>query len=118
MGTIVLGYVPKPEGEAALTRAVAEAHLRGARLIVVNTHTIGDLDTASLDESGIDYEVRKFGSEVDPATELIAIAQDSEAELIVIGLRRRSPVGKLILGSSAQRILLDADCAVLAVKAT
>lgn len=117
MGTIVLGYVPKPEGEAALARAVAEAQLRGARLIVVNTHTVGDFDTKILDDSGIGYDVRNFGSDVDPADELVAIARDNDAELIVIGLRRRSPVGKLILGSSAQRILLDADCAVLAVKA-
>jgi len=44
------------------------------------------------------------------------VANETDADLIVIGLRRRTPVGKLILGSNAQRILLDAPCAVLAVK--
>ena len=44
------------------------------------------------------------------------VADETDADLIVIGLRRRTPVGKLILGSNAQRILLDAPCAVLAVK--
>ena len=52
----------------------------------------------------------------EPAEDLISIAEASDAELIVIGLRRRTPVGKLILGSNAQRILLDAHCPVLAVK--
>jgi Universal stress protein family len=117
MGTIVLGYLPKPEGDAALARAVDEAQLRGARLIVVNTQLDGTLDTTLLDSSGVSYDVRSFGPDTEAAEELVAIAEDHDAELIVIGLRRRSPVGKLILGSSAQRILLDAACPVLAVKA-
>ena len=36
--------------------------------------------------------------------------------MIVIGMRHRRPVGKLIMGSTAQRILLDAPCRVIAVK--
>jgi nucleotide-binding universal stress UspA family protein len=52
----------------------------------------------------------------EPAEDLINIAEACDADLIVIGLRRRTPVGKLILGSNAQRILLDAPCPVLAVK--
>ena len=49
--------------------------------------------------------------------DLIVTAEDAAAAFIVIGLRRRSPVGKLLLGSNAQRVLLDASCPVLAVKA-
>jgi len=132
MGTVVVGYVPKPEGEAALSRAVEEAKLRGTKLVVVNSHRGGqefdgeaarkaeaDLEAvrATLDRSGVSYDIRQLVRGFEPAEDLISIAEASSAELIVIGLRRRSPVGKLILGSNAQRILLDAHCPVLAVKA-
>ncbi len=132
MGTIVVGYVAKPEGEAALGRAIEEAKLRGSRLVVVNSHRGGDdLDAAAsrqadeamavvkqrLTDSGVEHEVRQLVRGFEPAEDLIGIAEASGADLIVIGLRRRSPVGKLILGSNAQRILLDAQCPVLAVKA-
>lgn len=132
MGTVVVGYVPKPEGEAALNRAVAEAKLRGAKLVVVNSHRGGsefDADASTqaerdmnavrriLDGTGVEYDVRQLVRGFEPAEDLISIAEANAAELIVIGLRRRSPVGKLILGSNAQRVLLDAHCPVLAVKA-
>lgn len=132
MGTVVVGYVPKPEGEAALQRAIAEAQLRRTRLVVVNSHRGGsdfDRDAAAqaeeemgkaravLEASGVDYDVRQLVRGFEPAEDLISIAEANDAELIVIGLRRRSPVGKLILGSNAQRILLDAHCPVMAVKA-
>ena len=68
-------------------------------------------------ESGVEYDVRQLVRGFEPAEDLISIAEANDADLIVIGLRRRSPVGKLILGSNAQRILLDAHCPVLAVKA-
>ncbi len=129
---IVVGYIDSPEGQAALQRAVEEASQRGARLIVINSHKGGsalDKNTAveldeSLDEvhtllhdSGVEHEVRQLVRGSDPSDDLIAVAEEVDADLIVIGLRRRTPVGKLILGSNAQQVLLDASCPVLAVKA-
>ena len=132
MGTIVVGYVPKPEGRAALSRAAEEAQLRSSRLVVVNSHRGGrefDRDDAvdteadlagvrrELDEAGVEHEIRTLERGMDPADDLVNVAAEVSAEIIVIGLRRRTPVGKLILGSNAQRVLLDAPCPVLAVKA-
>ena len=50
--------------------------------------------------------------------DLVQVASEEKADMIVIGLRRRSPIGKAFLGSNAQGILLDADCPLLAVKAS
>lgn len=131
MGAVVVGYVPKPEGDAAVEQGISEARLRGCELIVVNSHRGGreyddeissraseDMTAleAKLEASGLTYQVRQLVRGFEPAEDLIGIAEDADADLIVIGLRRRTPVGKLILGSNAQRILLDAPCPVLAVK--
>jgi nucleotide-binding universal stress UspA family protein len=130
--TIVVGYVPKAEGRAALRRAAEEARLRRARLIVINSSRGGrdfddedairyehELDQVrkQLADAEVESEIRQLVRGKDAADDLIAVAEETSAEFIVIGLRRRSPVGKLILGSNAQRILLDAPCPVLAVKA-
>jgi nucleotide-binding universal stress UspA family protein len=117
--TIVVGYSRKPEGRAALTRAIAEAELRHSQLIVVHTSPEDEVSAleSELESSGVAYQVRLAPDALDPAEELITTADATAAEFIVIGLRRRSPVGKLLLGSNAQRVLLDASCPVLAVKA-
>src|SRR5215207_9942634 len=127
MAAIVVGYVPKAEGRAALRRGAEEAKLRGARLVVINSARGGrDFDSedavrseAELDavrkdlaDAGIEAEVRQLVRGQDVSDDLIAVAEETAADFIVIGLRRRTPVGKLILGSNAQRILLDAPCPV------
>jgi nucleotide-binding universal stress UspA family protein len=117
---IVVGYSSKPEGRAALRRAVSEARLRGAALVVVNTSSEADTDSGLASElaaSGVSYDIKTPNEMHDSAEELIRTAEATDADFIVIGLRRRSPVGKLLLGSNAQRVLLDAACPVLAVKA-
>ncbi len=130
--SIVVGYVATNEGRAALKRAAEESLLRQSKLVVINSQRGGrsfepeeaqkfdeELQRvqAQLDEKGIEHEVRQLVRGNEPAEDLIAAANESDAEFIVIGLRRRTPVGKLILGSNAQRILLEATCPVLAVKA-
>ncbi len=130
---IVVGYLATKEGRAALRRAAEECLLRNTKLIVVSSHRGGkDFDAEeaarfedellrvgeALQERGLEHEVRQLVRGNDPSEDLIAVAEEAGADFIVIGLRRRSPVGKLILGSNAQRILLDASCPVLAVKAT
>jgi nucleotide-binding universal stress UspA family protein len=129
MSAVVVGYVPSPEGEAALEQGIVEARLRGVRLLVVN-NTRGDslVDDrfvqggpvealqsrlAALD---VPTELRQPNEGRDVAEELDLIATEVDAELVVIGLRRRSPVGKLLLGSAASRILLTATRPVLTVK--
>jgi nucleotide-binding universal stress UspA family protein len=116
---IVVGYSSHPEGRAALARALSEAKLRGAALVVVNTSPAAEAEglAEQLAASGMAYEIRTPTDAQDSAEELIRIAETTGADFIVIGLRRRSPVGKLLLGSNAQRVLLDAACPVLAVKA-
>jgi nucleotide-binding universal stress UspA family protein len=132
MATVVVGFVPKPEGEAALAAAIAEVRLRGGRLVIVSAQREAESDPEwkakteaelvaareLLDAAGIEHVIHQsvIDIDVDAADDLIQVARDQAADLVVIGIRRRSPTGKLILGSQAQRILLDAPCAVLAVK--
>ena len=130
---IVVGFVPTPEGRAAVRRAADEAVVRRTRLIIVDSHEGGRSydgeqevrlqDALSeartfLESKGVEHEMRTFVRGNEPAEDLIQVAQEADADFIVIGLRRRSAVGKLVLGSNAQEILRTADCPVLAVKAT
>jgi nucleotide-binding universal stress UspA family protein len=128
MSGIVVAWSPDAYGRAAVEAGLVEAYRRGVGVIVVNStkgdalvddsfasrEQLADVE-ALLAESDVPHEVRQtMGNDI--AEQVLEVAEGTEAELVVIGLRRRSPVGKLIMGSTAQRILLGAHCAVLAVK--
>jgi nucleotide-binding universal stress UspA family protein len=128
--TVVVGYIPDQYGEAALTAGIEEAQRRGTGLVVVNAtkgdalvdrRYVGEAGLAGLEErlAGLDltHELRQaIGPDV--AEEILRVATETDAAVVVIGLRHRTPVGKMIMGSVAQQVLLDARCAVLAVKPT
>ena len=111
MTAVVVAYSPDEYGEAALAAGAEEASRRSVPLVVVN-----DADTVErLRERVGEVEVLQ---EVVPdvGAEVVRVAQERDAELVVVGVRHRSPVGKALMGSVSQRVLLDATCPVLAVK--
>ena len=136
---IVVAYTPRPESRAALEAAVDEARRSDARLHLVRILGQGPSDNPSQTRAWVKKvgqtteeihslaeQLRADGLEVtydvEPvstaaAEHVLDVAGRLGADLIVIGLRRRSPVGKLVMGSVSQEILLGAECPVLAVKA-
>lgn len=127
--SVVVGYMSSREGRAALRAAVQECLLRSSDLVVVQTSrpdhsddgtgVVEELASArrELEAAGLTLALHHGAEGQEAAEDLIDAASAADGEVIVIGLRRRSAIGKLILGSNAQRILLDARCPVLAVKA-
>ncbi|GAA1458988.1 universal stress protein [Williamsia maris] len=125
---IVVGYTPDVYGRAALEHAITESRVRDTAVTVLNA-TKGDAladprfadstDVGNLEEilgaSGISFVVEQDVS-VDPVDALLDAMDRDDAELLVIGIRHRSPVGKLLMGSTAQRLLLACPKPVLAVK--
>jgi nucleotide-binding universal stress UspA family protein len=130
--TVVVGYVPDRTGYLAVTEAARQAQWRSTDVVIVNA--VGesgytrptaaderDLDAleARLTADGVPHEIRHLDVGTTRASDVILqVAEEVDAELIVVGIHRRSPVGKLLLGSTAQRILLTADCPVLSLRAT
>lgn len=129
---IVVLQSSTPEGEAALRVAGDEARLRDGQVTLVRHVPVsGDGQNQRIPSAKAELEVaqerlRQHGVVVDARVEfgpqtasaaVLRTARELGADLIVVGVRRRSPVGKLVLGSVAQEILLHADQAVLAVKA-
>ncbi len=129
--TIIVAYVPRPEGQAALDKGLEIARERGEHLLVVNASPGGQKEDESLadvedyervqrilDNSGLKAELKQFVRGKSPVEEIEDLVASLAVSLLVIGLRKRSPVGKLILGSVAQEILLSVPCPVLCVKAS
>ena len=132
MASVVVGYIPGPEGTAALAHARSEAAAGRDLLVIVNVRTTGwgighghpeddagNLESlaAELEAAGQPFEILHPEGDYDPAEEILSAGRLHSARLIVVGIRHRTPVGKLILGSTAQRVLLEAPCPVLCVKA-
>jgi nucleotide-binding universal stress UspA family protein len=125
--SVLVAYAHTAEGRAALQHGQELAHKEALPLVVF------DLDASSTaeDHSTTRHEpgaapaagevparwIARDHRNPDAAGEFLDAAQELDASLIVVGVRRRSPVGKLFLGSNAQHIIIGANVPVVAVKA-
>lgn len=128
--TILVAYVPRPEGQAALDKGIEIAKRRNEPLLVVNASPGGSKEDPSfadvqdfervqelLSTTGLNVELKQYVRGKNAVQEIDALVESLKISVLVIGLRKRSPVGKLIMGSVAQELLLTVSCPVLAVKA-
>lgn len=128
---IVVGYTPSRPGQAALLAGIAEAQHHHASLVVLNSSRgdaladpsfaqAADLEwvRTTCTEAGVEFSIRQEVRGKEAAEEMVDLLHEVDADLCVIGLRRRTAAGKMLLGSNAHRILMEAPCRVLAVKST
>jgi nucleotide-binding universal stress UspA family protein len=127
--TILIGYIPTPPGEAALEAGLTEAARTGDDVVILNSPRSNSyVDSTLVDDSSVARllaraEERGVTARVDHAEHgadivdtFTTLVTEHNVRLVVIGLRRRSLVGKLVMGSNAQHLLLELDVPVLAVK--
>lgn len=123
--SVAVGFVPTDEGRIALHSAIDEAALRSTNLRILGPALAENTPAAQAEltealkraaDLGVPAVVRDMEGDDDPGDLIVDVSFEDDVELVVIGVRRRSRVGKLILGSTAQRVILEAGCPVHAVK--
>jgi nucleotide-binding universal stress UspA family protein len=127
--TVLIGYVPTPVGEAAFAAGLSEAAAHGEDVVLFNSprrgstvdaNLVGPDDSAQLlaaaAAAGVPARILQTEHGADIVDAFSSVIESTNARLVVIGMRRRSPVGKLMMGSDAQRLLLELDVPILAVK--
>src|SRR5690554_6500315 len=124
--TIAAAFRPDDFGHAAVRWAAAEAAANKEKLVVITVQEIDpefetaeDPDMSEYSErfelEGLDYEIRTAAS-LSVSDVVIDEAVAAGADRLVIGIRKRTPVGKMLMGHVTQMILLDAPMPVIAVK--
>jgi nucleotide-binding universal stress UspA family protein len=128
---LLVSYSGTKESEAALKIARKHAKIFDAKLVVVSSSEGGkgekpeeinkikqDLESLQKDisEDGIECEVEQLARGLTPGEDIVLFAEENDIEQIYVGIRKKSRTSKLILGSTAQYIILKANCPVTSVK--
>ena len=117
--SVCVAVTDSKEGHAALEAAASEAAQLNAPLLAVNL-TGSDLDTSAI-TPGLRCEVvvPSAPSSLDEVEQVLQVIKSRpDITRLVVGVRKRSAVGKAVLGSIPQRLILEATVPVLSVKTT
>ena len=128
---ILIGYNGSPSSERALTLACEHAKLSGAMLYVATSLVGGagesakDVQTAEeqlravkkmLGKAGVEYETFQLARGLSPGEDIVKFAEDNGIDHIFLGIEKRSRTSKIILGSTAQYVILKGPCPVTTTK--
>ena len=128
---IVVGYDGSNAGRDALVLAVKHAKAFGAEVSVIRSMEGGGREDADairtaqrdlayaqerLDREGVTCETHMLVRGMSPGEDIVKFAEDNGADEIIIGVRRRSRVGKALFGSASQYVILEAPCPVVSIK--
>ncbi len=127
--SVAVAHQVRQTSRAAIREAAREAGFRDTDLAVIHVAESIDQDVTEAYRAGISDEIeRALGSAglgdlkwtlhlaaggSDVAQTILRLTEKTEAELLVIGGRRRTPVGKALMGSATQKIILGARVPVL-----
>ncbi|GMA20055.1 universal stress protein [Arsenicicoccus piscis] len=114
--SVMVAVPDSAEGALALTSAIAEARLLGTDVLAVNLG-LRPISPEHLMSGETRITIlERTHHESHAEVVLHALAEHPETERLVIGVKRRSKVGKALIGSVSQTLLLEADVPILAVK--
>jgi len=129
---IMVSYRDSASSRSAVQEAQRHARVWGAKIEVVNAVVrVDPIKRSRLEEmesqfeaeigelfngSGIPYTVQLQVDDIAVGEKIVNIAKRKKADLLFIGLKKRSKVGKLLFGSTAQHIILNAPCPVVTVR--
>jgi nucleotide-binding universal stress UspA family protein len=133
--TVAVVYAISQTGRLALHQAVEEAQRRNEDLAVLHVLGFPDAERSDAYRRSISEEIdnalastdtlagwklhlRNAASDAEVNDVLVRLIDEVDPALVVVGARRRSPIGKALLGSTAQSVVLGARCPVLVVKAS
>lgn len=128
---ILVGYDGTNAAKEALKIAKLHANVFKAKVLIVTSQSSVDMEDvdqlkeaenqlewakSQFDDAGIATETHLLIRDMSPGEDIVAFARDQQVDCIIIGVKRRSKVGKVLFGSNAQYIVLNAGCPVTTVK--